>query len=352
MSLSAVVKGVFVVAISGPRRGARGPAVLRLPARATQPAADVDTVDVWARRSGTAAPPFSGTDQAGRHPLPRIVAGAEGRDARVLPLRRLVTLLQDAARGAARPLRRHPHAGARPRRHQLRPARDAEEVRRFARNHVPAALRSGLRHHPPLWAAQRDHGPEDPRSTACRIPGLHPRRQGTRGGALLRGCVSGAVHRRAILAARGVDPGSNAVTASTPHLSLPRHDQRHRSGCAGRAAHHRDAALRRDRVCISTRPASTTTRWCSSTLDPQPWLRVHETRYPPSEIYHFKPLDERVEVYAQPFRLTRDVTLLATPEAQEQLGAMSSVTLTGALEDQAATMRSASTRRGCRCRSR
>ena len=33
------------------------------------------------------------------------------------------------------------------------------------------------------------------------------------------------------------------------------------------------------------------------TLDPQPWLRVHETRYPPSEIYHFKPLDERVEVY-------------------------------------------------------
>jgi hypothetical protein len=70
-------------------------------------------------------------------------------------------------------------------------------------------------------------------------------------------------------------------------------------------------------------------------LDPQPWLRAHETQYPPSEIYHFKPLDERVEVYAGPFRLTRDVTLLATQEAQQQLGALSSVTLTGALEYQA-----------------
>ena len=56
------------------------------------------------------------------------------------------------------------------------------------------------------------------------------------------------------------------------------------------------------------------------TIDPQPWLRAHDTVYPPSEIYHFKPLDERVEVYSKPFRLTRDVTLLATPEAQKQLG--------------------------------
>ena len=75
----------------------------------------------------------------------------------------------------------------------------------------------------------------------------------------------------------------------------------------------------------------------SSFRDDKPlkWLRVHDTRYPPSEIYHFKPLDERVEVYARPFRLTRDLTLLATPEAQKQLGAMPSVTITGGLEYQA-----------------
>jgi hypothetical protein len=70
-------------------------------------------------------------------------------------------------------------------------------------------------------------------------------------------------------------------------------------------------------------------------IDPQPWLRAQPTVYPTSEIYHFKPLDEHVEVYTRPFRLTRDVTLLATPEMQKQLSAMSSLTLTGALEYQA-----------------
>lgn len=71
------------------------------------------------------------------------------------------------------------------------------------------------------------------------------------------------------------------------------------------------------------------------TIDPQPWLRAHEVSYPPSQIYHFKPLDERVEVYMKPFVLRRDVTLLATPAAQKQLVAMGSVTITGALDYQA-----------------
>ena len=47
------------------------------------------------------------------------------------------------------------------------------------------------------------------------------------------------------------------------------------------------------------------------------------------------PLDERVEVYSKPFRLQRDVTLLATPEMQKLLGSMPSATITGALEYQA-----------------
>ena len=70
-------------------------------------------------------------------------------------------------------------------------------------------------------------------------------------------------------------------------------------------------------------------------IDPQPWLRVHRAVYPPSEMYHFKPLDERVEVYSKPFQLRRDVTLLATPEVQKMLGALTSVTITGTLEYQA-----------------
>jgi hypothetical protein len=71
------------------------------------------------------------------------------------------------------------------------------------------------------------------------------------------------------------------------------------------------------------------------TLDPQPWLKPQATTYPASETYHFKPLDERVEVFMKPFQLRRDVTLLATPEAQKLLGAMTTATITGALEYQA-----------------
>ena len=46
-------------------------------------------------------------------------------------------------------------------------------------------------------------------------------------------------------------------------------------------------------------------------------------------------LDKRVEVFIKPFRVRRDVTLLATPEAQKLLAAMTTLTITGALEYQA-----------------
>ena len=71
------------------------------------------------------------------------------------------------------------------------------------------------------------------------------------------------------------------------------------------------------------------------TLDAQPWMRPHATIYPASQIYHFKPLDERVEVFMKPFQLRRDVTLLATPDAQKLLAGVATVTITGALEYQA-----------------
>lgn len=70
-------------------------------------------------------------------------------------------------------------------------------------------------------------------------------------------------------------------------------------------------------------------------LDPQPWLRVLPTSYPPSEIYHFKELDERVETYGKPFKLVQDVSILATPEAQKLLAASSTVKISGRLEYQA-----------------
>ena len=39
------------------------------------------------------------------------------------------------------------------------------------------------------------------------------------------------------------------------------------------------------------------------------FLRNHDVTYPPSEMYHFVPLDETVEVYEEPFRLVQDVTI-------------------------------------------
>ncbi len=73
----------------------------------------------------------------------------------------------------------------------------------------------------------------------------------------------------------------------------------------------------------------------SVVIDPQPWLRPAPLTYPASEIYHFKPLDERVEVYLKPFRLVQDVTILATPEVQKLLANQQSVTISGQVKYQA-----------------
>ena len=70
-------------------------------------------------------------------------------------------------------------------------------------------------------------------------------------------------------------------------------------------------------------------------LDPQPWMKVPATTYPPSEIYFFEPLNEKVEVYQKLFRLSQDITVLATPEAQKQLSGQTNVTVSGKLDYQA-----------------
>jgi AhpC/TSA family/Disulphide bond corrector protein DsbC len=70
-------------------------------------------------------------------------------------------------------------------------------------------------------------------------------------------------------------------------------------------------------------------------IDPQPWLRAAPLTYPAADIYHFKPLDERVEVYLKPFRLVQDVTILATPEVQKLLANQASVTISGQVKYQA-----------------
>ncbi len=136
-----------------------------------------------------------------------------------------------------------------------------------------------------------------------------------------------------ILSTLGVNPGGMPVTARTVHLTMSA-SITDRSVAPGerisvvvhvtpRPAMHLYAPGKHDYQVVQL------------VIDPQPWLRAHETRYPPSEIYHFKPLDERVEVYSKPFRLARDLTILASQEMQKVLAAMPTVTITGALEYQA-----------------
>lgn len=71
-------------------------------------------------------------------------------------------------------------------------------------------------------------------------------------------------------------------------------------------------------------------------LDATPEITVlQQPTYPPSEIYYFKPLKERVPVFQKPFRLIQDVVLNGTPQAQAAIRGKEDVTIKGTLEYQA-----------------
>jgi hypothetical protein len=70
-------------------------------------------------------------------------------------------------------------------------------------------------------------------------------------------------------------------------------------------------------------------------LAPESWLTTHPMVYAPSEIYHFAPLDERVETYQRPFTLRQDVTIAATAEARKALADRTAIAITGRLDYQA-----------------
>ena len=65
-------------------------------------------------------------------------------------------------------------------------------------------------------------------------------------------------------------------------------------------------------------------------LDAQPGVKGRKLAYPPSEIYHFEPLDERVPVYQKPFLLKQPVVVAASA-----LKGKTTLTLSGRLEYQA-----------------
>ena len=82
-------------------------------------------------------------------------------------------------------------------------------------------------------------------------------------------------------------------------------------------------------------PGAKSYRVISLNMTPQPFVRVLPLKYPPSTIYFFKPLNERVPVYQKPFTLVQEVVLEGSPQAQTALRGKDSITLSGTLEYQA-----------------
>jgi peroxiredoxin len=82
-------------------------------------------------------------------------------------------------------------------------------------------------------------------------------------------------------------------------------------------------------------PGASHYRVIKLTIAPLPYLRVLPPEYPPSQIYLFKPLKERVPVYQKPFTLVQDVILDGSLQSQAALREKQNVTISGTLEYQA-----------------
>ena len=82
-------------------------------------------------------------------------------------------------------------------------------------------------------------------------------------------------------------------------------------------------------------PGASSYRVVSVTITAQPFVRVLALKYPKSDIYFFKPLNERVPVYQKPFTLVQELLLEGQPDAQAALRGRDSLSVTGTFDYQA-----------------
>ena len=83
-------------------------------------------------------------------------------------------------------------------------------------------------------------------------------------------------------------------------------------------------------------PGASNYRVVSVNIAEQPFVRtLAPPMYPPSEIYHFEPLDERVPVYQKPFTLVQEIVLEGDLQAQAAFKGKDSVTINATLDYQA-----------------
>jgi peroxiredoxin len=82
-------------------------------------------------------------------------------------------------------------------------------------------------------------------------------------------------------------------------------------------------------------PGASTYRVVSVAITEPPFVRRLALTYPSSEIYHFRPLNERVPVYQKPFTLVLELVLEGDPKAQAAYRGKESLTIAGTFEYQA-----------------
>ena len=82
-------------------------------------------------------------------------------------------------------------------------------------------------------------------------------------------------------------------------------------------------------------PGAEAYRVVTLTIAAQPFVRALPMQYPPSEIYLFAPLNERIPVYQKPFTLRQDLVISAQSEARAAFRGERSLTVKGTLEYQA-----------------
>jgi peroxiredoxin len=82
-------------------------------------------------------------------------------------------------------------------------------------------------------------------------------------------------------------------------------------------------------------PGATGYKPVALSIQPQPAVIIRDAQYPQPEIYHFKPLNERVQVFQRPFRIVQDLAIDASPQGQAAVTDASSLTIKGVLAYQA-----------------
>jgi hypothetical protein len=125
----------------------------------------------------------------------------------------------------------------------------------------------------------------------------------------------------------------DAIQVSTEHLDLKAYASDPSAAPGTRLSLIVDVTPKRGMHVYA--PGATNYRVIALQIEPQPHVRTLPVRYPASEIYYFKPLNERVPAYQKPFTLAVEVVPDATADARKSFSGREELIVNGTLEYQA-----------------